>query len=351
MSAITSIPGLTASVFETGYATVQITTYREEDQSQMRISQACYVVSFSGQNPLLEKSILKPSMVNRVGTVWELPPDGLLLPKSFKEAGVSLGDRATVIAQGFGTISPAEIRLKAIVAGFYDPGIIPIGGKVVLGSEALVATLTHATLGENRLLPTGFNIFVPQLKEVDHYRQQLDQLLVKNGLAPYWKVETYKEFEFTKDIFQQMKSDRNLFSLISLIIILVASSNIVSMLIILVHDKKKEIAIMQALGATKKSIALIFGFCGFCMGAIGALIGSVLAFFTLRHLQTLLHYLGKLQGFEVLTPVFYGDTLPSEISLSAFIFVIGSCALASTIAGVIAAGSACRVQISEALRE
>jgi lipoprotein-releasing system permease protein len=349
--AINSIPGLTASVFETGYATVQIQTFRERDQSEIRISQACYVAPFDKLNPLLKKSILTHSLVTLSDGQLQIPKDGILLPKSFKEAGVHLGDHASLIATGFGTITPAQLRLKGRVVGFYDPGIIPIGGKVILASDALVATLTHASLGDERMLPTGFNVHMTNLTAVDQYKEKLLKALSEKGLLPYWNVETFKEFEFTKDIFQQMQSDRNLFSLISLIIIVVASSNIVSMLIILVHDKKREIAIMQALGATKKSIALIFGFCGFCMGAIGALIGSILAYFTLKNLQALLHYLGKLQGFEVLTPAFYGDALPTELSLSAFIFVIIACALASTMAGIIAAVSACRVHISEALKE
>ena len=147
-----------------------------------------------------------------------------------------------------------------------------------------------------------------------------------------------------------MKSDRNLFSLISLIIMIVACSNIISMLIILVHDKKKEIAIMRALGATKKSVAAIFGICGFFMGAFGSALGSTLAILTIKNISVLLSFLSSLQGFEVLNSAFYGTSIPQELSMSAFVFVIISCTAASTIAGIVPAIQASRINTSEALR-
>src|SRR5262249_47042279 len=153
----------------------------------------------------------------------------------------------------------------------------------------------------------------------------------------YWNIQTYDEYEYTKDIFQQMRSDKNLFSLISIIITFVAVSNIISMLIILVHDKKKEIAIMRALGATRASIAFIFGLSGFILGAVGSLIGTFAAMLTLHNLSPILAALSSLQGFEVLNSTFYADTLPSQVSLSALFFVMTLAALFSMIAGMVPA--------------
>lgn len=325
------------SVYETAHATV--TVYLDN----ARITQSSYVMPFDEKNPLLGHSIQPPDLKT-------LPSGAVILPKSYKDAGVHLQDAVTLSTQGFGAVTPHQIKLKGFVAGFYDPGILPIGGKVILVSPTFVKELIGATVGQEQLLPTGFNIHNVPLQKVRAAKETILKALALSGLEKYWKVETYHDYEFTKDIFQQMQSDKNLFSLIAAIIIVVASSNIISMLILLVNDKKKEIAILQALGATKKSIALIFGFCGFCMGALGAFFGSLLAYFTLQNLTSVLHFLGKLQGFEVLNQSFYGNTLTTEVSQFAVLFVIVLCAIASTLAGIIASVSACRINTSEALR-
>lgn len=338
--AILSIPGLSCEIFETTHATLKLRLVRN-DTVQM-ISQSSYLVNFDQKNPRLALSP-KPSQDAHLG-------EGILVPKSFKDAGVVEGDQGTLSYQGFGATSLQEQRTPVFVAGFYDPGIIPIGGRVILARGELVSRIQQAALVEDQMLPTGFNVHFANLKESAKIKSELQARFEKLGIAPFWNIKTYEEFDFTKDIFQQMKSDRNLFSLISLIIMIVACANIISMLIILVHDKKKEIAVLRALGAGKKNIAAIFGLCGFTMGATGSIIGSCLAIITISNLPTLLQFLGHLQGFEVLNTAFYGSNLPSQVSQSALLFVVSSCTIASSVSGIIPAIQASRINTSEALR-
>jgi len=274
----------------------------------------------------------------------------IVLPKGFKDAGALIGDEGHISYQGFGTTGMQDLRSSVQVAGFYDPGIIPIGGKIILAPPELVSQVQSSTFQDDRSLPTGFAVDFPDLKMAHMVKAEIVKSLEAKGLNKYWNVQTYDEYEFTKDIFQQMKSDKNLFSLISVIITIVACSNIISMLIILVHDKRKEIAIMRALGATKKSIASIFGLCGFFLGMSGSLLGTLFAIVTLHNLNAILGIIGKLQGFEVLSSTFYANTLPSEVSGSALLFVIIVSAIASMIAGIVPAIQASRINTSEALR-
>lgn len=291
-----------------------------------------------------------PPWLSQFDSHWHIPTNGIILPKGFKEAGSRLGDQAILSYQGFGTTGMQELRQIVVVAGFYDPGIIPIGGKVVLASQELVQLLESANVSDDRSLPMGFAVDFAQLKEAKAVKQQIIQKLQAKGLASYWNVQTYDEYEFTKEIFQQMKSDKNLFSLISVIITIVACSNIISMLIILVHDKRKEIAVLRALGATKKSIACIFGLCGFLLGAIGSFFGTLIAIATLHNITAILAFISKIQGFEVLSSTFYANSLPDQVSSQALFFVTVVSALGSMIAGIIPAIQASRINTSEALR-
>lgn len=301
--------------------------------------------------PIQGKSTLAGLQVVAFSPNSRIPSvNGLILPKGFKEAGALIGDQGQILYQGFSTTGMQELRSTVEAAGFYDPGIIPIGGKILLAPPELVQQVQSSAFTDDRSLPTGFAVDFADLKKAKAIKDELVKRLEAKGLKKYWTVQTYDEFEFTKDIFQQMKSDKNLFSLISVIITIVACSNIISMLIILVHDKRKEIAIMRALGATKLSIASIFGLCGFFLGAVGSLLGTFFAVLTLHNLNAILGFIGKLQGFEVLSSTFYANTLPSEVSSSALVFVMIVSAMASMIAGIVPAIQAARINTSEALR-
>lgn len=286
---------------------------------------------------------------------WVLPSHpilgtGVLLPKSFRETGVRVGDRGTFSYYVPAVTSLQEQTLPFFVAGFYDPGIIPVGGKLILVNDAVVELIQSASHSDEAIFPTGFNVRIPNYKDAHAVKKELQEQLKRRKIDPYFTVQTFDEYDFTKDIFQQLKSERNLFSLIALIIIVVACSNIISMLVILVHDKQKEIAILRALGATKTSISCIFGLCGFLMGALGSIVGAFAAYITVKNLPLLLAFLGKLQGFDVLNVAFYGEMMPTEVSHYAFWLVILSTAVISTLAGLTTAFQASRQNISDALR-
>ena len=163
-------------------------------------------------------------------------------------------------------------------------------------------------------------------------------------------MTTYEEYDFTKDILQQLRSDKNLFLIIATGIIIVACSNIISMLIILVNDKKLEIGILRSMGASSLSIATIFGFCGIAIGVLGSLIGTLTAAATLKNLDLLVYVLSKFQGHQAFNPLYYGDALPNQMSLDAALFVIISTAIISLISGIVPAIKAGMLRPSHVLR-
>lgn len=276
--------------------------------------------------------------------------DGILLPKSFKEGGVLLGDRGYLSYLTPTTSTVQEQRAPIFVAGFYDPGIVPIGGKYVLASKELTSFVRSSHNQEDTNLSNGINVRISDLGKVDSLKKELSQAFEKAGIAPYFKIETFREYEFAKDLLQQLRSEKNIFSLIAAVIIIVACSNIISMLIILVNDKRQEIGILRSMGATSLNIATIFGLCGMIMGLIGSLIGTVLALLTLKNIQFLIDLISRAQGFQAFNPLFFGNTLPNEISREALIFVLVSTVIASLVAGLIPAIKASALKPAAILR-
>lgn len=86
------------------------------------------------------------------------------------------------------------------------------------------------------------------------------------------------------------------------------------------------------------------------MGLIGSAIGVLAAVYTLHHLDGLIAFMGYVQGHDMFNPVFYGSSLPNELSGEALIFVVAATTFVSLIAGVVPAVKASLLKPSAILR-
>ncbi|MDB2613816.1 FtsX-like permease family protein [Chlamydiales bacterium] len=276
--------------------------------------------------------------------------DGVLLPRSLQESGVLIGDRGSIHYEGNNVGSNQEKQLPIYVAGFYDPGIMAMGGKFILAPEDLVSMVRSAVGGEAIPDSQGIKLHFNPPERAIKIKKTLDNELQKAGLAPYFQITTYEEFDFTKAFLLELKSQKNLFTLLAIIIIIVACSNIISLLIILVNDKKKEIGILRSMGATTTSIASIFGLMGLSMGICGSLMGLLGALLTLHYLPQVIGLLSHLQGFDAFNRLFYNQNFPNELSMEALQFVFISTCITSVISAIVPAIKACLVKPAATLR-
>lgn len=275
---------------------------------------------------------------------------GLLVAKHFQKNGVCLGDRGYLAYYTLAGNSMQEQRLPIYVAGFYDPGMMPIGNKLIFVDPQITATLRSNTALSDPLLGNGINVWLDNLTDALACKEDLIKSLERKGIGKYWTVQSYHDYEFTRPILEQLESDKHLFSLIAMIILIVACSNIISMLILLVKDKKKEIGILQSIGASPIRIAIVFGLCGFVTGLISCILGVTAAILTLKNLQSLVSFLSFLQGRDAFQTAFYGSSLPNELSYSVLTLVSCATLLISLLAGIIPAIKASRIRPTEILR-
>ncbi|MEM7174319.1 MAG: FtsX-like permease family protein [Chlamydiota bacterium] len=279
-------------------------------------------------------------------------PPGVVLPKKLQEAGIKIGDSASLVYKTATLSSLQEQLLPATVVGFYDPGIMLVGLRPVLTHAHVIRDINLSTEAP-ALIPyptNGIHVWFDDLSQTEAICTQLDAAFDRAGIANYWSITPFYQYEFAQDFFQQFKSDKYLLTLIAALILIVACTNIISLLVILVGEKKREIAILRAMGASKRSIALIFTLCGGIMGLASTLIGIFLAYLTLHNIDTVVHFLSFLQGHEAFNAAFYGKSLPSELSATSLKFIAIATPLLSLLAGLIPALKACRYRPSEILR-
>lgn len=274
----------------------------------------------------------------------------ILLPKSYQKMGACIGASGDFHYETTTATSSQMHNLPFSVAGFYDPGVMQVGTRLIIVPIDVIRSIDSCPIALDNTPINGLFVWFDDLYKAKLYKQKIKDEFEKQGIAKYWKVEAFTEYGFAKDLMQQFQSDRTLFTLIGVIVLIVACCNIISLLIVLVNDKKKEIAILQALGATPKSIAFIFGICGMILGTLGAFIGSFFALITLKNLDTLTTFLSSMQGHELFNAAFFGEKLPASLSIEALLFVSIATPIIALLAGLVPAIKAARIKPAKVLR-
>ena len=137
-----------------------------------------------------------------------------------------------------------------------------------------------------------------------------------------------------KSFLSALKVERNVMFLILTLIIIVAAFNIISGLTILIKNKTKEIAILKALGLSKKSIVKSFFLTGFTIGLPATIAGVILGVTFSIYIEEIRQFLSSVFNLQIFPEdVYFLDEMPSEINaksiLSISIFSIVVTSLAS----------------------
>lgn len=357
----TSVKGLTFQDVEMSGALLRLDLLRQDRSVEMQsqLTNVSYLASIPDKNPFLPELIVSPtpedqSNVNflkkRLGE--ESTRLGIYIAKNFRDNGVRGGDRGYLAYSAPSIAGMKEIHIPVFVKGFYDPGIMAVGNRCILVPSNITRAINASENAYTLDRSEANNIFVwfNNLNDAPKIKAAILQQLQEKGLSKYWKVQTFREYDFAKDLMQQFESDKYLFSLIGIIILVVACTNIISLLVLLVSDKKKEIGILRAMGAKRSSIAAIFAFSGASLGLFSCLLGVFLAFITLKNIDHLVAFLSMLQGHDAFNTQFFGTSLPHEISQRALLFAAIATPILALVAGLFPAIKAARLNPCETLR-
>lgn len=270
----------------------------------------------------------------------------VILPVVYRDQGYRVGDTASLSI--FSVKKEGEVRFPLRVIGFYNPGVSPFGGKTIFIDKELAASIRSESEGLG--MHNGWQVFLPSVQDIPVMKQSIQKIFKESEVSSYWEISSLYDYEFFKPILDQLQSDQVLFSIVSFIVLIVACSNILTMSILLVNNKKKEIGILKAMGVSSSRLQLVFGLCGACSGLVGALLGSILAALTLKNLGVLTHWLSKLQGREAFNPSFFGEQLPQDFHLPTVICLSLGALVLAAISGAIPAQHVARMQVSDILK-
>ena len=254
--------------------------------------------------------------------------------------GVGVGDQITLIAparNALGILVPQSQSF--LVGGIFNAGLNDYNNGLVF--IHLYDAQDLFTLG-NKI--SGIRLKVDNLFDADTITRNVIDSLGDGYYGLDWMQQQ-------RHFIRALNLEKQMIAIILSLIIAVAAFNIVSMMVMVVTDKKSDIAILRTLGMTPKRIVKIFYYQGVSIGLIGISFGTILGLLLAANIESVISGIESIIGFQFFPKdVFYINRFPSKILPSDVISIILGSLFLVIIAAIYPAKRAGRINISEVLR-
>jgi lipoprotein-releasing system permease protein len=294
-----------------------------------------------GIDPVLEASVSTVGTSMREGKLADLVPglNRIILGRMLAyqlEAGV--GDTVTLMTPGAG---------QGADAGSIVPNLreFQVAGIFEVGLQEHDSALAYINLEDAEALrglagPTGI-----RLKFDDVLKAPVLAREAASRLRPGLEVRDWSEEN--QAYFRAIRIEKTMMALILMLIVAVAVFNIAATLVMVVSDKRTDIAILRTLGMSPRGVLAVFMTQGVLIGWIGTAIGVTLGVAIALHVP----FLEQALDLHIMDPdVYYISTIPSETRSSDVISIALAALLLTFFATIYPALQAAKTQPAEALR-
>lgn len=300
-------------------------------------------VRINGVLPSYEKNMLSDKVTFIQGELNALKPDAknILLGRVLaRNLNVVLGDSILLLTPSVNQFSQIEPKLdRFLVGGIYEAGIHEYDSTLGL----IHLDDAQKLININGISKLRFNIKDPILapsisqRITERYREQ--QLLASD-----WTIQN-------ASYFRAIKLEKTMMSLMLLLVIGVAIFNIVASLIMVVMEKRSDIAVLRTLGMSAKSIKYIFLLQGIAIGWLGILSGGALGIYTAINIPEWVPVIERFFGFQIMPgDVFYITAIPSLLASKDIIMVMIVALILTATATLYPAIQAAKINPAIALR-
>lgn len=258
---------------------------------------------------------------------------------SAQTLGLALGDKVIITSSDI-NITPAGIYPRT--KSFTLVGVFEVGAQV--DQQLAIIHLHDAQKFFRMQGPQGLHVKVNDLYQASS---------VMNGLAQQFGSD-YSVSDWTKtqgNLFQSVKMEKMVVGVLLNILIFIAVFNIVSSLVLMVADKRSDIAVLRTLGLTARQVMAIFIVQGSAVGFVGTLIGTLLGCVVALTINPIMSAVELLFGMHFFNPeVYYVSGLPSVLLLQDVAIICCTALFLSFLATLYPAYRAAKIEPAEALR-
>jgi len=313
-------------------------------QAMLSNGQAVRGAAVRGILPAEEEKVADLARHMRAGSLDALRPGeyGVVLGADLaRMLGVLRGDKLALVAPQ-GTVTPAGVipRLKQFtVVGVFEAGIVDADSGL-----ALVHLRDAQTLYQMGEAVSGVRLKLDDLFAARTVARELLARLPRDVFASDW-TRSHANF------FRAVEIEKRMMFIILALIILVASINIISTLVVAVTDKQADIAILRTLGAAPGSVLQIFVVQGMVIGVVGTLIGVLAGIVTALNIDVIVPAIESAFNVKFLSKdVYLIPDLPSDLQANDVISIALMALGLSFLATIYPSWRAARVNPAEALR-
>jgi lipoprotein-releasing system permease protein len=258
--------------------------------------------------------------------------------------GVIMGER---LAAQLGVFVGSPIQVVSPLGSPTAIGVIPkvrrfvVTGLLNTGMSEIDSTLIFMGLADaQKFFELGdavSNIEI-RVKDVNQSRQIADRIQLQLGF-PYLTEDWTRLWP---NLFSALQLEKTVYFLVLLLMVLIGAFNIISTLVMVVMEKRKDIAILMSMGATRASIRKIFLLKGLIIGVVGTTLGLFLGLLVCTLIAQ--------YRFELPKDVFLISTVPVRIYLSNFMIVTVASFMVCLLASLYPARQAAKLDPVEIIR-
>ena len=292
------------------------------------------------ENDLKSLGIVSDNIV--VGSLDGLDEGGVAVGSRLAaNLGLTVGDNITLLSPR-GAITPFGTAPKV--------GAFPIKAIFEIGMSEYDASFVFMSLDEARAFfrtYEGVSALEVRIENPDRVNNAVQSIAMAAG--PCCAIFTWQQRN--ESFFSALQVERNVMFLILTLILIVASLNIISGLIMLVKDKGRDIAVLRTMGATRGAVMRAFFISGASIGVTGTLAGFLLGLVFCLNIETLRQWISDLSGTELFSPeVYFLSRMPAEVDASEVTAVVLMALFLSFAATLYPAWRAASLDPVEALR-
>jgi lipoprotein-releasing system permease protein len=255
--------------------------------------------------------------------------------------GVDLGDELTVMVPGPDLLAGG--RLPSLRT-FRVTGVFEVGLQDHDGTLALVSLADAQELAGQGAAPQGLRVRYDDVMAAPERASASQQ-----ALGPEFEVTDWTRQHSA--YFRAIRIEKTMMGLILMLVVAVAAFNIVAALVMVVNEKRSDIAILRTLGMAPRGVVGVFLTQGLVIGLIGTLSGTLLGILVASHVTEIVPVLERLFGFHVMDPtVYYITEIPSELRAGQIAMISLTAFLLTALATIYPALRGAATEPAEALR-
>src|SRR5438309_8773046 len=295
-------------------------------------------VQIKGIDPVLEPQVTDLTAAIQSGSIVGLTrapdgTDGILLGKDLAaELGVNTGDSISILTPQ-GTLSPMGLLPRS--------RRLRVAGTFSLGLYEFDSSYGFISLDAARRLLDKESVDFIQLRVDDIYKapaiaRAIPERLGKEYLANDWSF-------MNRSLFSALTLEKMAISITIGLIVMVAALNIVASLILLVMEKNRDIAILNTMGASARSVTTIFMMQGLIIGVVGTTVGAAAGY-------AVSYVLDRYKLIRVPVDIYQVSHVPFTVLPVDFTLVVVAAVIVCFVATIYPSRQAARLDPAQALR-